>query len=291
MEAYLASLQAEFPALIYTIVLCFGMIVGSFLNVVIFRMPVMMMRGWEAEAHEMLELEHSPPAESFNLVFPNSHCPACNHEIKPWENIPLISYLFLRGKCSACGVHISMRYPSVEVLAGVLTMLVVMSFGLTWTGFACALLSYALIAAALIDYDHQLIPDDISLPFMWLGLIVNYFGILTPFADAFWGAVIGYITLWTVFQVFKLVTGKEGLGYGDFKLLAMLGAWLGWQSLPLIIILSSFAGALLGGVLMAFGRDRAKPMSFGPFLAIAGFIALLWGDTILENYLQFASWG
>ena len=170
-----------------------------------------------------------------------------------------------------------------------LTVLVIAVFKLTPAGLACCLLLYALIAMSMIDYDHQLIPDSITLPLLWLGLIINSFGLITPFADAFWGAVMGYIALWTVYQFFKLITGKEGMGFGDFKLLATLGAWMGWQALPLIIILSSFAGAIVGAMLIAFGRDRAKPIPFGPYLAIAGFVALLWGDWITARYLQLAS--
>jgi leader peptidase (prepilin peptidase)/N-methyltransferase len=289
MTEYLAALQADYPVLVYTIAFCFGAIFGSFLNVVIHRLPLMLQREWEGQAHEVLGKEYAPPSGSFNLVFPNSHCPSCDTEIKPWENIPLISYAFLGGKCGHCGTHISLRYPLIEALTGILVVLVVFNFGLTYVGLACTLMTLGLIAGSMIDYDHQLLPDDITLPLLWLGLMVNYFELLTPFADAFWGAVAGYLVLWTVYHVFKLVTGKEGMGYGDFKLLAMLGAWLGWQQLPLIIILSSFAGAIIGGGLILFGRDRAQPIPFGPYLSIAGFIALLWGDDLTSAYLQFAA--
>jgi leader peptidase (prepilin peptidase)/N-methyltransferase len=288
MIEYLAALQATAPALVYTIVLCFGLIVGSFLNVVIYRLPVIMERAWQAEAHELLELPKKVQLDRFNLVLPNSRCPACGHAIKPWENIPVISYLFLRGRCSACRTHISVRYPLVELLTAGLTLIVVAHFGLTLAGLACVLLTFGLIAASMIDYDHTLIPDSITLPLLWLGLIVNSFDAIVPFADAFWGAIAGYMVLWIIYHVFKLITGKEGMGFGDFKLLAMLGAFMGWQMLPLIIILSSFAGALIGGSLIALGRDRAKPIPFGPYLAIAGFIALIWGNEITARYLQFA---
>ncbi|MEX0943502.1 MAG: A24 family peptidase [Pseudomonadales bacterium] len=286
---YLAALQATAPVLVYLIILCFGLMVGSFLNVVIYRLPVMMEREWQAQAHELLELPHQASESPFNLLWPNSRCPGCGHNIKPWENIPVISYLFLRGRCSNCGIHISLRYPLIEALTGILTVLVIAHFGLTLAGIAGVVLTFGLIAASMIDYDHTLIPDSITLPLLWLGLIINYFDAMVPFADAFWGAVAGYLILWTIYHLFKLITGKEGMGFGDFKLLAMLGAFMGWQMLPLIIILSSFAGALIGGSLIAFGRDRAKPIPFGPYLAIAGYIALIWGDEITSKYLQFAA--
>lgn len=289
MTHYLAALQAEFPILVYVTALCFGMIVGSFLNVVIYRLPVMMQRAWQQEASEILKQTPPEPGEPFNLVVPNSRCPACGHAIRAWENIPVISYLFLRGKCSACGVHISARYPIVELTTGILIVVVIAKFGLTPAGIACCLLTFGLVSATMIDYDHQLIPDSITLPLLWLGLIVNYFNTVTGFPNAFWGAIAGYLVLWIVFHIFRLVTGKEGMGYGDFKLLALMGAWMGWQSLPLVIILSSFCGAIFGGLLIAFGRDRAKPIPFGPWLSMAGYITLIWGDQITTAYLKFAA--
>lgn len=249
----------------------------------------MMQRGWAREASDILGHDAAPVTEPFNLMVPGSHCPGCNHSISAIENIPLISYAVLRGKCAHCRTHISMRYPIIELLTGVLTVLVVAKFGLSMTALACSVLTWGLIAVSMIDYDHQLIPDDISLPLLWLGLIVNYFNLVVPFHEAFWGAVAGYLVLWLVFQVFRLITGKEGFGFGDFKLLAMLGAWIGWQALPLIIILSSFAGAVFGGLLIAFGRDRAKPIPFGPWLSMAGFIALIWGHQLIALYLKFAA--
>jgi leader peptidase (prepilin peptidase) / N-methyltransferase len=289
MTEYLVALQTGYPVLAYSIAFCFGAIVGSFLNVVILRTPVMLQREWETQANEILGIESSNTRAPFNLVFPGSHCPACSHKISPWENIPIISYLILRGRCRNCRINISPRYPLIELLTGLLTVMLAMQFGFTVTMLACSIMTFALIAASTIDYDHQLIPDDITLPMMWLGLIVNFFDIVTPFESAFWGAVAGYLTLWIVFQVFRWVTGKEGLGFGDFKLLAMLGAWLGWEMLPLVIILSSFAGALIGGTLIVLGRARDNPIPFGPYLAIAGFIALLWGPQINSAYLRFAA--
>ncbi|MCB1692176.1 MAG: prepilin peptidase [Pseudomonadales bacterium] len=289
MTEYLAALQAAYPILVYAIVLMFGMIFGSFLNVVIHRLPVMMERDWQAQAREVLGQEPSLATEPYNLVVPRSACPGCGRQIKAIENIPVVSYLFLRGRCAGCGMHISARYPAVELATGILFVLVVAKLGLTPAGLAGVTLTFALIGASMIDYDHQLIPDDISLPLMWLGLIVNYFDVIVGFRDAFWGAVAGYLCLWTVYQAFKLVTGKEGMGYGDFKLLAALGAFMGWQMLPLIVILSSFVGAIIGGALIVFGRDRSHPIPFGPYLAIAGFIALLWGHELTTTWLQFTA--
>jgi len=287
--AYLALIETEFPLLLLSISLLFGLLIGSFLNVVIHRIPIMLQREWDYQAKEILELSTDVEPEAFNLVFPNSHCPHCNHAIKAWENIPLLSYSFLKGKCSSCKSPISVRYPMIELLTGILTAMVIMIIGANLTGLVCCLLTWALIALALIDYDHKILPDDITLPFIWLGLIVNYFALVTSFSNAFWGAIMGYLSLWIVYQVFKLVTGKEGMGFGDFKLLALLGAWMGWQLLPLIIILSSLAGAIIGGGLIFFGRDKTNPIPFGPYLAIAGWIALMWGQEITLAYLKFTA--
>ncbi|MDP6026711.1 MAG: A24 family peptidase [Pseudomonadales bacterium] len=290
MISQLALFEAEYPLQVFAISLVFGSLIGSFLNVVIHRMPIMMQKEWESQANEVLgQAEEAQESETYNLIFPNSHCPKCDYTIKPWENIPIVSYLFLKGKCSSCGNRISPRYPLIELVTGVLTAIVILNFGLNLTGLTCCILTWALLSLALIDFDHQFIPDDITLPMLWLGLICNYFDLITLFGNAFWGAVTGYLVLWSVFQVFKLVTGKEGMGYGDFKMLAMLGAWMGWQMLPLIVILSSMAGAIIGGALIFFGRDRAVPISFGPFLAIAGWIALLWGNEITQMYLKFTA--
>ncbi|WP_181298324.1 A24 family peptidase [Pseudomonas sp. Q2-TVG4-2] len=268
--------------------LVLGLLVGSFLNVVIHRLPIMMQRDWRAQAREFLELS-AEPAATFNLVLPHSHCPHCDHEIRPWENIPLVSWLALRGKCSSCRASISGRYPLVELLCGLLSAYVAWHFGFSWQAGAMLLLTWGLLAMSMIDVDHQLLPDSIVLPLLWLGLIVNYFGLFAPLPDAVWGAIAGYLSLWSVYWLFKLMTGKEGMGYGDFKLLAMLGAWGGWQVLPLTILLSSVVGALLGIIMLRMrkaGSGTAIP--FGPYLAIAGWIALLWGDQITSGYLQFA---
>jgi leader peptidase (prepilin peptidase)/N-methyltransferase len=268
--------------------LVLGLLVGSFVNVVIHRLPIMMQRDWRAQAREFLELP-AEPAATFNLVLPHSHCPHCDHEIRPWENIPLVSWLALRGKCSSCRAPISGRYPLVELLCGLLSAYVAWHFGFSWQAGAMLLLTWGLLAMSMIDVDHQLLPDSIVLPLLWLGLIVNYFGLFAPLPDAVWGAIAGYLSLWSVYWLFKLMTGKEGMGYGDFKLLAMLGAWGGWQVLPLTILLSSIVGAVLGTIMLRMQKaDSGTAIPFGPYLAIAGWIALLWGDQITSGYLQFA---
>ncbi|MDX2354314.1 A24 family peptidase [Stutzerimonas xanthomarina] len=268
--------------------LVLGLLVGSFLNVVIYRLPIMMQRDWRAQAREYLELPVEPTT-TFNLILPNSHCPQCDHEIRPWENIPLVSWLALRGKCSSCRAPIGSRYPLVELLCGLLSGYVAWHFGFSWQAGAMLVLTWGLLAMSMIDVDHQLLPDSLVLPLLWLGLIVNYFGLFAPLPDAMWGAVAGYLSLWSVYWLFKLVTGKEGMGYGDFKLLAMLGAWGGWQVLPLTILLSSVVGAVLGTILLRMQKaDSGTTIPFGPYLAIAGWVALLWGDEITAAYLQFA---
>ncbi|WP_339511501.1 prepilin peptidase [Pseudomonas sp. RL_15y_Pfl2_60] len=270
-------------------VLVIGLLVGSFLNVVVYRLPIMMQRDWQAQAREALGLPAEAPKQSFNLILPNSTCPSCKHEIRPWENIPVVSYLALRGKCSSCKTPISKRYPLVELACGALSFFIAWHFGFTWQTGLMLLLTWGLLAMSLIDADHQLLPDVLVLPLLWLGLIANYFGLFTSLGDALWGAVAGYLSLWTVFWLFKLITGKEGMGYGDFKLLAMLGAWGGWQILPLTILLSSLVGAVLGVIMLRLrNAETSTPIPFGPYLAIAGWIALIWGDQITSSYLQFA---
>ncbi|MEM7364155.1 MAG: A24 family peptidase [Pseudomonadota bacterium] len=266
------------------------MLIGSFLNVVIYRFPIMKDRAWQAEARAILELpEPEQPEPPFNLVLPASTCPHCGHRIRAWENIPLLSYLWLRGRCSNCGAGISIRYPTIEVATGLLTMLTIQLLGFGTAGLLAVILIWVLIAASMIDFDTMYLWDEFTLPLLWLGLIANYYSAFVSLEDAVIGAMVGYLSLWSVFHVFKLLTGKEGFGYGDFKLLAALGAWMGWQAIPLIIILSSFVGAVVGGGLIMFGRDRSKPIPFGPYLAIAGIIALLWGDAITGAYLQYIS--
>jgi leader peptidase (prepilin peptidase) / N-methyltransferase len=289
-------LQTSTPFLI-TICVVLGLLVGSFLNVVVYRLPIMMQRDWKQQCCEYLEIENSEPDsnptsakfEIFNLQKPDSHCPHCNHKIKPWENIPVVSYLVLAGKCSACKAAISLRYPSVEFVSGLLSGLVAYTFGPTWLTLVLLLFTWALITLTLIDFDHQLLPDDITLPLLWLGLLVNAvdLGFGVSLRDAVIGAIAGYVVLWVFYWAFKLTTGKEGMGYGDFKLLAALGAWMGWQSLLPIIILSSLVGAVFGiAMIVALGRDKSVPMPFGPFLTGAGFIMLIWGPQLSTFYLN-----
>src|SRR4030066_140371 len=267
-----------------------GLIVGSFLNVVIHRMPIMLMRNWQRDCQDMIEQSAGPATvEKFNLATPRSRCPHCGHAITALENIPLVSYLWLHGKCSACRKPISFRYPFVEVLSALLAAVTAWHFGFNAAGIAAIALTWLLIALAFIDIDHQLLPDVMVLPFLWIGLLVNLFNVFTTPSDAVIGAVAGYLSLWIVFHLFKLVTGKEGMGYGDFKLFALFGAWFGWQSPPLLFLFFSFIGALIGiGLIVFQGRDRAKPLPFGPYLAVAGWVAMLWGDEITRQYLQLA---
>lgn len=280
---------ASTPLAFVLCVTLLGLLVGSFLNVVIHRLPRMMERDWQQQARETLGLPEGEKLPTYNLVLPNSQCPHCAHEIKPWENIPVVSWLALGGKCSSCKAPISKRYPLVELACGVLSAFIAWHYGFGWQAGAMLLLTWGLLAMSMIDVDHQLLPDTLVLPLLWLGLIVNHFGLFTNLGDALWGAVFGYLSLWSVYWLFKLITGKEGMGYGDFKLLAMLGAWGGWQVLPLTILFSSLVGAVLGVIMLRLrNAETSTPIPFGPYLAIAGWIALLWGDQITATYLQFA---
>ncbi|MEO8157236.1 MAG: A24 family peptidase [Betaproteobacteria bacterium] len=273
-----------------------GLIVGSFLNVVIHRLPKMLERSWDGQAADLLEQKNLPDvakqvrstdAGRYNLMTPASTCPQCAHKIRAYENIPIISYLFLRGRCSSCKALISMRYPIVETISGVVAGYVGWRFGLTLAMAGALVFVWALIALTAIDIDTQLLPDDITLPLLWLGLLVNLNGGFTPLGSAVVGAVTGYLSLWAVYWLFKLTTGKEGMGYGDFKLLAAIGAWMGWKMLPIVILLSSLVGATVGIALIVFTRHgRNTPIPFGPYLAAAGLIAMFWGDTINRTYLQ-----
>ncbi|MCT9824966.1 A24 family peptidase [Pseudomonas veronii] len=264
-----------------------GLIVGSFLNVLVWRLPKMLEREWRAQAHEVLGLPGDPVGPRYNLMQPNSCCPHCNQPIRPWENIPLLSYLMLRGRCAHCREAISARYPLTELACGLISAVVAWHFGFGWQAGAVMLLSWGLLAMSLIDVDHQLLPDVLVLPLLWLGLMLNSVELLVPLPDALWGAVIGYMSLWTVFWLFKLATGKDGMGYGDFKLLALLGAWGGWQILPMTLLMSSLVGVCGGLILLRRSKiQAATPMPFGPYLAIAGWIAVLWGGQITDFYLQ-----
>jgi leader peptidase (prepilin peptidase) / N-methyltransferase len=266
-----------------------GLMVGSFLNVVIHRLPKMMEADWKQQCLEFLhpeEAEKAPPAPKYNLVVPRSACPACGHKIKALENIPVISYIVLGGKCSACKTKISLRYPAIEALTAGLTVFVALKFGVSFAAMAAIGFTWALIALTFIDADTTLLPDDITLPLLWAGLIVNVFGVFTTLPSALFGAVFGYLLLWSVFWLFKLATGKEGMGYGDFKLLGAIGAWLGWQMLPQVILLSAAVGAIVGVIgIVLYGREKGAKIPFGPYLAAAGFIALIWGEQINRWYL------
>ena len=263
-----------------------GLLVGSFLNVVIHRLPRMLERGWQAQCAE-LRGEAPVEAERYNLVVPRSACPSCGHGIGAHENIPVLSWLFLRGRCSSCGTPISARYPVVELLAGTLAVAAVMRFGPGWQAIAACGLLWSLLALTFIDADTQLLPDDMTLPLLWAGLFANLFGLFVPIQEAVIGAIAGYLSLWSVYWAFKLIRGKEGMGYGDFKLLAALGAWMGWKVLPAIVLLSSAVGAIIGIALIAFRRrDHQQPLPFGPYLAIAGAIALFAGRPLVDLYLR-----
>ncbi|MBK8970226.1 MAG: prepilin peptidase [Hahellaceae bacterium] len=300
---HLLTVLSQNPGVFYTGVLVLGLIIGSFLNVVILRLPKMMEQEWRAQCAELMNpatgdagseplgcaVDSNPPSAEprLTLSHPNSTCPHCGHAIKPWENIPVISYVFLGGKCSACKTPISLRYPIIELATGLLSLTVALYFGVSAFTFAALLFTWLLIAMSAIDFDTQLLPDSLTLPLLWLGLIVNTLLGHVPLEDAVWGAVAGYLSLWTVYQVFRILTGKEGMGFGDFKLLAALGAWMGWQMLPLIILLSSMVGAVVGiALIVVRGRDRNIPIPFGPYLAAAGWIALLWGNQIVTFYLE-----
>lgn len=274
------------PALFITVCSIFGLLVGSFLNVVIYRLPIMLERDWHGQCAE-LRGEETKAQAKFNLVVPHSACQHCKHAIRAWENIPVLSYLWLRGKCSGCRAAISPRYPLIEAISGLLCGYAALHFGFTWAALGGMLLIWALLSLTAIDFDTQLLPDDITLPLLWAGLLFNMANTYTSLNDAVLGAILGYLVLWLVYWAFKLITGKEGMGYGDFKLLAALGAWLGWQMLPLIILLSSLVGAVVGiSLMMVLKHGRNIPIPFGPYLAGGGLIALFWGQTITQGYLQ-----
>lgn len=313
---------AETPWLMYCTTLLLGLIVGSFLNVVILRLPRMMELEWRRDCAELRATEsgaktaddpssqpipnptsrvdpasgatseQSEEPAPFGLGRPASHCPACGHAIRAWENIPLLSYLLLRGRCAACRTRISPRYPLIEALTAALSLMVVWHFGFSAQAGAALVFTWSMIALAVIDSETQLLPDAITLPILWLGLLLSLFGVFVDAETAIIGAIAGYLSLWSVFQLFRLLTGREGMGRGDFKLLALFGAWMGWQSLPQIILLSAVPGAIVGIALIAFGRHQQRaPMPFGPYLAIAGWIGLLWGADMTDAYLRWSGLG
>lgn len=281
------------PGSFVLVVAVLGLTIGSFLNVVIYRLPVMMERAWHSECAEILDLPEKTPAgaEPLSLVVPRSRCPHCGHGITALENIPLLSYLFLRGRCAACGHRISFRYPFVEALSALLAAAVAWHFGFTLRTATALALTWALIALSFIDLDRTWLPDSITLPFLWLGLGLSLLPVHASVEDSLIGAIAGYGVLWMVYHLFKLLTGKEGMGHGDFKLMGMLGAWLGWQSLPAIVLLSSLVGAVVGVVLiLARGHDRSVPIPFGPYIAAAGWITLLWGSDLTRWYLNWSGY-
>ena len=292
------ELFSSSPAIFIALVFFLSLLIGSFLNVVIYRLPIMMEREWRAQCKELTATPATEiPAGRFDILFPRSRCTSCGAHITAAQNIPILSYLMLGGKCGSCGGAISKRYPIVEALTAILTAIVAWRFGFGWEAAAAILLAWALIAISVIDIDHQIIPDSISLPFVWIGLMLSLFHPV-PGADVLYieptaaivGALAGYLSLWSIYQLFRLMTGKEGMGYGDFKLLAVLGAWLGWQMLPLIILLSAVVGAAVGIAMIVVRRhDRNIPIPFGPYLAAAGWIAMLWGDQIIAAYLDTMS--
>jgi len=264
-----------------------GLVLGSFLNVYILRKPRMMEAEWQQQCRQLLEPDRPPDeGERFDLVFPGSHCPHCGHRITALENIPVLSYLYLRGRCSACRAAISFRYPAVELLSAALSGIVAWHYGFGPQAGVVLLLTWSLIALTFIDIDHQLLPDDLTLPLLWLGLACNLVGLFTNLASAVIGAMAGYLLLWSVYHAFRLLTGKQGMGYGDFKLLAVFGAWAGWQMLPLVILMSSLVGAVVGVTLILVkGHDRNIPIPFGPYLAAAGWITLLWGGSVMRAWM------
>lgn len=273
------------PAFFTLAALLVGLCVGSFVNVVVYRLPKMLERSWAAQCAELRgETLSAEPA--YNLVLPRSACPACGHRITALQNVPIVSWLALRGRCAKCNAPIPLRYPLVEALGGLLAACAIWRFGVTPQGLAACVLLWSLLALTMIDFDTQLLPDSITLPLLWAGLIVNLGGVFAPLHGAVIGAVAGYVSLWTIYWLFKLIRGKEGMGHGDFKLLAALGAWLGWQVLPAIVLLSSVVGAVVGiALIVAKGRDHNIPLAFGPYLAIAGASALFFGPALVRMTL------
>jgi leader peptidase (prepilin peptidase)/N-methyltransferase len=287
------------PAVLPWVALVFGLCIGSFLNVVIHRLPRMMERDWREQCAELASSTGEPHGSSpvspptakeqqgrYNLFVPRSACPSCGRQIRALENVPVLSWIALRGKCAGCGARISLRYPVVEIAAGALAAYAAWRYGASLAALGAMAFGWSLLALTVIDLDTQLLPDDITLPLLWAGLLLNLGGIYAPLASAVIGAVAGYVVLWSIYLAFKFATGKEGMGYGDFKLLAAIGAWLGWQKLPMVILFSSVVGAVVGIGLMVFARHgREKPIPFGPYLAAAGLIAMLWGEPIARRWL------
>ena len=290
------TLSQLYPAIFYSLVFFVSLMVGSFLNVVIYRLPIMMERSWQQEYQSYFsegeprphDKNSSASEEVFNLVKPDSTCPSCGHKIRAWENVPVISYLFLKGKCAKCKVGISVRYPLVELFTALACTFAAYQFGVTSQALWAVLFTYILVALLFIDLDKMLLPDQLTLPLLWLGLLLSTQHIFVGTTDAIIGAAAGYLSLWSVYWLFKLATGKEGMGYGDFKLLAALGAYTGWQGLPIIILLSSFVGAIAGILIMVIqNKGKSLAIPFGPYLAVAGWLTLLFKDAIITTYLDY----
>ena len=281
------SLFEQQPIIYFGTLFVLGAVVGSFLNVVIYRLPVMMQREWRHDCLEFLEQPAVPEAEKFNLNTPRSRCGNCGHQITALENVPMISYLVLGGKCSDCKARISLQYPLVELFTAIISVVVGWHFGVSLQAIAALFLSWCLIAASGIDIGHKLLPDNITLPLLWLGILLSLFDVFVSLETSIIGAMAGYMTLWIVFMLFKIVTGKEGMGYGDFKLLAMLGAWLGWKPLFVVILTSSLVGATVGITMIVLGKtERSTQIPFGPYLAAAGWITLMWGNELMRFYFS-----
>lgn len=285
-----------------TVVGLFSLLVGSFLNAAIYRIPIMLQQGWHEECQELLDGQEllddkedelaTEPSKSFNLFVPRSQCPSCGHMITAMENIPVISYLFLRGKCSSCKINISIQYPVVEILTALLSIFVASKMGFGWQALAALIFTWTLVTLSLIDAKTMLLPDSLTIPLMWLGIAVNYQNLFIDLHSSVLGAMIGYMSLWSLFQLFRLLTGKEGMGYGDFKILAVIGAWGGWQILPFTIFASSFVGAIVGISLMLIQRKKSsQPIPFGPWLALSGFIGFIWRDEIIQIMSSYYGFG
>jgi leader peptidase (prepilin peptidase)/N-methyltransferase len=278
------------PLALFVVAGLLGLVVGSFLNVVAYRIPIMMERAWRAQCEELKTQPFTPPAhiaegKRFDLMWPPSTCPGCGHGIAVQHNVPVLGFLWLKGRCANCGAKISPRYPVVETFAAMLALVTAYVLGPSWQTVAALGFAWSLLALTLIDLDHKLLPDSLTLPLLWAGLLVNVSGTFAPLSSSVVGAAAGYLALWSVYMLFKLVTGKEGMGHGDFKLLAAIGAWVGWQLLPVVILLSAVVGSIVGVALIAFGgRSSQTTIPFGPYLAAAGFIALLWGERIVQLY-------
>ena len=288
----LINLLATHTAFFFTTIFVLGLMVGSFLNVVIYRLPKMMEQEWKDNCAEITSKAIEPAQPAMTLSHPASSCPHCGHKIRFYENIPLISWLLLKGKCAACHASISSRYPVIELATALLSVMIAWHFGFSWQTLAGLFFTWALIAMSMIDIDHQLLPDSITLPFIWLGLAASLVPLFATSHDAIIGGIVGYLSLWLVFQTFKLVTGKEGMGFGDFKLLSLLGAWMGWQAIPGIILLSSLVGAVTGVIMLSVQKkDSQTPIPFGPYLAAAGWISLLWGEELRNAYFQWSGLG